>query len=81
MNVQKFLSPVQELVMSLHERLAISKLLRVFYDLIEHWLILGELLLSCMIVLPFHHVLDGLSFVLIFFIVWDSSLLPDVLIK
>ena len=62
---QKLLRPLQELVLRLSQRLPVRKLLRVFDNLVKHWLILFELLLIWVIIPPLDQVFHRLSCVLV----------------
>jgi hypothetical protein len=82
-DLKQLLCSVQKPVMGLHERLAISQLLWVFDDFVKDWLILNERFSALVVVLPFHHVFNGLPLVgkLLIFICLSVSTLVDLLLE
>ena len=69
MNLQHLLCSIQELVVSLHQRLAICQFLWVFNNFVKHRLIFHELLATRVVILTFHHVFNGLSAILEFILI------------
>ena len=66
MDLQKLLSTVQELVMSLNERFPVSQFLWIFDDLIENRLIFREFFCALIVILSFHHVFNSFPLVFVF---------------
>jgi hypothetical protein len=80
-DLQQLFCTVQELVVGLHQRFTVSKLLRILDNLIKHRLILSKLGLPWIIILPLHHILNRLPFISILLLLWRTSDAMNFLIK